>query len=163
MIDNVSTLTNQRAIKSAFRTMMKEKGYDFYSESEFDKLTDYPTKYVVENSSYRGVYESKSRSPFKVVDTDKNITERIEITYQKSQGSVDSKFPYFYLNAALGHNDNVIMLVDGGGYKKKAREWLKNNIEKRWLLEKDKEIKLVNLGEFLSYIEEIYWDGFKKP
>ncbi len=151
-----NTLVNQNAIKSAFKNILQSKGYEFYSESELSKIDKIPDKYVIINSKYKGIYKTKTISPFKVINIEKSISERVEITYQKSQGSVDSKFPYFYLNAVLGHNDSVLMLVDGSGYKPNARKWVHNQIEDRWLMSEEKIVKLVNLAEFLSYIEENY-------
>lgn len=54
----------------------------------------------------------------------------IECKWQKSKGSVDEKYPY--LCECIEYNRvPTIIIIDGGGYKLGAFNWLKKQVEKR--------------------------------
>lgn len=83
-----------------------------------------------------------------------NRRVRVEVKFQASAGSVDEKYPYMLLNGIYAYPESeVIFLVDGGGYKPGARKWLQDQIDNDWLEYKEagKDIKLMNLGEFIAY------------
>jgi len=52
----------------------------------------------------------------------------IETKWQQSGGSVDEKFPYLALNIQTCYPHKTILLLDGGGYKKKAEEWIRKQV-----------------------------------
>lgn len=81
---------------------------------------------------------------------DKKI--RIECKWQQSPGSVDEKLPYLYLNAVEKYPEqDIIILLDGGGYKAGAKAWLENAIKTNWCNKKNKNIRLMALTEFITY------------
>jgi hypothetical protein len=57
----------------------------------------------------------------------------IESKWQKSTGTVDEKFPYFILNIQLNDSFKTIVLLDGGGYRKKAEDWMRRQVGKNLL------------------------------
>ena len=57
----------------------------------------------------------------------------IECKWQESPGSVDEKYPYLLYNI-LKTGVPSIVLLDGGGYKEKAGEWLKSQVNSQRLL-----------------------------
>lgn len=50
----------------------------------------------------------------------------IECKSQTSGGSVDEKYPYFYQNIIEKSPYNTIVVLDGTGAKKGAKQWLKS-------------------------------------
>ena len=51
----------------------------------------------------------------------------VECKWQEKPGSVDEKYPYLHCNI-LKTGVPSIVLIDGGGYKIKAMEWLKSQV-----------------------------------
>lgn len=68
----------------------------------------------------------------------------IESKWQQSGGSVDEKFPYFVLNIQTKHPHKTVVLLDGGGYKKQAEEWLRSQVGNNLL-------HVFNMGEFQKW------------
>ena len=64
----------------------------------------------------------------------------IECKWQQSKGSVDEKFPYLVLNIQNAPYKTIILL-DGEGYKLKAKEWLKSKVSSNL-------IGVYSMGEF---------------
>ena len=68
--------------------------------------------------------------------------------WQQSQGSVDEKFPYLYLNCIQAMPEReIILLIDGNGYKPGALAWLKQAVASQ----DAKLIHVFNLVEFLVW------------
>ena len=70
----------------------------------------------------------------------------IECKWQERSGSVDEKYPFTVLNI---HKIGVptIILIDGGGYKKTALEWLKNQADLKHAL-----IGVYTMAEFQKIV-----------
>jgi len=50
----------------------------------------------------------------------------IEVKWQQVGGSVDEKYPYLVLNIQRRYPYHTILLLDGGGYKKGAEQWIRD-------------------------------------
>lgn len=73
---------------------------------------------------------------------------------QATAGSVDEKYPYMLLNAISQYSEKeVILIVDGGGYKPGSRQWVKTQISSNWLNFKSsgKKIRLMFIAEFVNW------------
>ena len=71
------------------------------------------------------IYETKRKCDFLVLNKEKFPDGLIiECKWQQSSGSVDEKYPFTIFNI-FKINVPTIILLDGGGYKKAAMEWLK--------------------------------------
>ncbi|MFH1291917.1 MAG: PD-(D/E)XK nuclease superfamily protein [bacterium] len=68
----------------------------------------------------------------------------IESKWQQSAGSVDEKFPYLVLNIRERYPCSTIVVLDGGGYKKGAEKWLRDQID-------DKLIHIFSMMEFQKW------------
>ena len=68
----------------------------------------------------------------------------IESKWQQSGGSVDEKFPYFILNIQQRHPYKTIVLLDGGGYKRQAADWMRKQIGNNLL-------NVFSMGEFQKW------------
>lgn len=52
----------------------------------------------------------------------------IESKWQQSGGSVDEKYPYTIINIKTKYPHETILILDGGGYKKGAEEWVRQQV-----------------------------------
>jgi hypothetical protein len=50
----------------------------------------------------------------------------IESKWQEVGGSVDEKYPYLVLNIQMKYITPTILILDGGGYKKGAEKWIRD-------------------------------------
>lgn len=122
-------------------------------------------KLVLTNCPYTSIYQHRGKTEYVIVDKPKNRRIRVEMKWQQSSGSVDEKFPYVYLNAVLAYKEKeVIIIIDGGGYKEGAREWIKNQCKERWLME-DKKITVMSIQEFVMFMNNdlVYSDEKRRP
>ena len=75
------------------------------------------------------IYETKRKCDFLVLNKEKFEDGLIiECKWQQSKGSVDEKYPFAVYNI-FKIGVPTIILLDGGGYKKEAMEWLKKQVE----------------------------------
>ena len=79
---------------------------------------------------------------------------RIECKWQQSNGSVDEKFPYLYLNCIEAMPEKeIVIIVDGGGAKVGAITWLQETVKsKKYTSDynNDKIIHVFSLAEFIK-------------
>ena len=147
---------NGKVFEDMMIPIFKNNGFEVFTEAELKKKN--PTflenieRYVVKNATYVTIYKEGGRTEFVIVDGKRRV--RVEAKYQASQGSVDEKYPYMLLNGIYQYPENeIIFVVDGGGYKPGAREWLKEHIDNNWLDYKSRgrDIKLMNIAEFVNW------------
>ena len=66
----------------------------------------------------------------------------IESKWQQTSGSVDEKYPYLVANInKLPYK--TLIVIDGGGYKKGAEEWLRK--------QQNDKLHVMNIAEFLKW------------
>ena len=58
----------------------------------------------------------------------------IEAKWQQVGGSVDEKYPYLVLNIQGRYPYRTILLLDGGGYKKGAEQWIRSQVNDSGLM-----------------------------
>lgn len=116
------------------------------------------------NAPYTSIYSAvgqsdgrsvrHSRSEFIISDKQSDTFCRVECKWQAVSGSVDEKLPYLYLNAIEAwHENEIIILIDGNGWKENAIAWLKAAVNtRRWRAATDnRNIHVFNLGEFIQW------------
>ena len=97
-----------------------------------------------------------SRSEFIISDDATDTFCRVECKWQAVSGSVDEKLPYVYLNAIESWEEKeIIVLIDGKGWKQNAVNWLKDAVDgRRWREPSDnRNISVFNLGEFIQWAQ----------
>jgi hypothetical protein len=126
------------------------------------KYSDYtkkPARYggelLLRNVPYTTLYDGRGFTEFLLKSQKYNLEIRIECKWQQSAGSVDEKLPHVYLSAieAVPEND-VIILIDGNGFRDGAISWLKNIAEQRKYIpveKQDKNILIMNSTDFLTW------------
>ena len=103
---------------------------------------------LVRRVPYRSIYGHDGVTEFLAVSRRLGFAIRIECKWQQSQGSVDEKFPYLYLNCIEAMPEReIFLLVDGNGYKSGALAWLKKAAAEQSV----KTIHVFNLVEFLIW------------
>lgn len=91
----------------------------------------YPDKYYI--TQYKigmGIYKTPLYTDVLLFDKIKYPNKlAIEMKWQQTAGSIDEKYPYLVLNIKEIFPCPAIIVIDGGGYKDGAIEWLKNQID----------------------------------
>ena len=143
---------NGKVFESMMIPIFEVSHFEVYTEAELTKLSELPDRYIVKNASFITIYKERGRTEFVIINGTRKI--RVEVKYQATQGSVDEKYPYMLLNGIYQNPENeIIFVVDGGGYKSGARKWLQEQIDKDWLSFKKngKDIKLMYISEFVNW------------
>lgn len=107
---------------------------------------------------YTSIYGHNAKSEFVLVDPERNFRMRIECKWQATPGSVDEKFPYLYLNAIERMPEPTVMLIiDGGGAKPFAIDWLRTVAqERRYISDDNKTIIVTDLAGFINWMNRHY-------
>ena len=80
------------------------------------------------------IYETVRKCDFFIINREKFPEDLIiECKWQQSKGSVDEKYPFLLYNIIRTGIPTVILL-DGGGYKPAALQWLKEMVNKNGAL-----------------------------
>jgi len=113
--------------------LLQDNGYQYLETP--DKKQCFTNRKTIEGKKYStqvpcgtSIYETYRKCDFIVMNKDKfKNCLIIECKWQQSSGSVDEKYPFTVLNI-FKIKVPTIILLDGGGYKKGAMEWLKSQV-----------------------------------
>ena len=138
------------------KPLFEEYGFILLDNAKYEKLkakNQLPDKYVILNAPFTTIYNHKGKTEFVIVDNTLNKRIRVENKYQSAAGSVDEKYPYVLLNAIEAYPENeIIIVIDGGGYKDGALEWIKTKVKDNWLDYKStKKIEIMSIIEFNNW------------
>lgn len=137
------------------------KGFEVVNYREyFKKPGIYGDELLLRNVPFTTIYGHKGNTEFLLKSKKYNLNIRIEAKWQQTSGSVDEKFPYLYLNCieTMPEND-IIIIIDGGGAKEGAVNWLKNAAKSHKYTnenQKDKTVRVMNLTEFLTWANNTF-------
>lgn len=93
------------------------------------------------------IYETPRKCDFYIVNRELFPDDLIiECKWQQVGGSVDEKYPYLLFNI-LKTGIPTVILLDGGGYKPAAMDWLKTQVHPKGAL-----IAVWNMTEFQTKI-----------
>lgn len=108
--------------------------------------------FLLTNAPYTSIYGHTGKTEFLAISTARDLGVRIECKWQQSSGSVDEKFPYLYLNCIECMPENeIILLIDGRGYKPGALAWLKQAVRENRYCRCPKNIHVMDLAEFIAW------------
>ena len=110
------------------------------------KMSDDVKGVLIKNAPYTNVYGSRSRGEF-LLFLEGFLNTRIECRSQSVAGSVDEKLPYLLENCKAFDEKNVIVVLEGGGYRVRAKEWFIENAH----AVKSKNINVMSLREFKTW------------
>lgn len=116
---------------------------------------------ILKQVPYTTIYGQKGKTEFVIYkrDNPNNVRIiRVEVKWQQSAGSVDEKYPYVYLNSVYAYPEQeIVVIIDGNGYKPGALQWLKDKVDERWLIDPEdaeRKIKVMNISEFIAFFNQ---------
>jgi hypothetical protein len=140
-------------LEKTFQGIFESKNFELVKYSSWLKNPDlYGNELLLKNVGYTSIYKHIGRTEFLLLSEKYKAKIRIECKWQQSSGSVDEKLPYLYLNAVYSMpEDDIIIVIDGNGWKKGAVEWLKSAVENKLFTPPDfkKNIIVYSLADFM--------------
>ncbi len=109
-------------LESTVRSVLQRHGFETVAHSDYRKKPErYGKELLLTNMPYDTIYNHKGKTEFLLLSEKYQLTTRIECKWQQSNGSVDEKLPYLYLNCieTMPEKD-IIIVIDGDGWKKGA-------------------------------------------
>lgn len=147
------------ALERTIVAMMEGNGFAVEMYRKWlQKPEAYSREILLRNVPYETIYGHRGNTEFLLLSERYKLEVRIECKWQQSAGSVDEKFPYLYLNCVEKMPEKeIIIVVDGGGAKPGAVQWLKNVCENaRYAPNSPKMISVMNLTEFLIWTNNTF-------
>jgi hypothetical protein len=114
----------------------------------------YGDEVLICGAPYTSIYGHNGKTEFLALSQRLSRSIRIECKWQQSAGSVDEKFPYLYLNCVQAMPENeIVIIVDGGGAKESAINWLRQAARDRLFLQDlpEKRIHVFTVSEFMIW------------
>jgi len=117
-------------LESTIKGTLEAKGFVTLPYSTWIKHPDrYGAELLLKNVPYTNIYGSSGSTEWLIKSARWNKEIRLEAKWQGGSGSVDEKFPYYYLNAIEQIPENELILVyGGGGFRPGAIPWLKEAV-----------------------------------
>ncbi len=131
------------SLEEVIENMLKKKGYTFVDKKKFDaaRYIGQPV-FTKQFPIAKSIYETDIFCDFIIFHPIKHPnTLAIESKWQQSAGSVDEKFPFLVLNIRERYPCGTIIVLDGGGYKKGAERWLRQQ----------KDTKLIHVFNMMEF------------
>ena len=115
------------------QTVLLNKGFEIEMYREWEKKPEkYGKELLLKNVPFKTIYNHKGNTEFLLISERYNLRIRIECKWQQSAGSVDEKLPYLYLNTIEAMPEkNIMILIDGDGFKAGAKTWLRNAVKEK--------------------------------
>lgn len=160
--DKGALASNQgKILENTVESTFKSKGFEIVKYRTWDKNRDkYGNELLLENCPFINIYDHAGNTEFLLKSKKYDCEIRIECKWQQSNGSVDEKFPYLYLNCIEAMPEKeIVIIIDGGGAKPGSVTWLKNAVkEKKYTsdINNDKTIRVFTLSEFIVWANKMF-------
>ncbi len=138
--DTINNITNQgksanssgKTLESIVIPVLEGKGFKKISYTKFIKNpSKYGSELLLTRVPYTTIYGQKGFTEYKLISKKYHKEIRLECKWQQEAGSVDEKFPYFYLNCITAAPEKEYILIYGGyGFKKGSIGWIKKAAER---------------------------------
>lgn len=143
------------------KTVLLAKGFELVNFSEWIKSPDnFGCELLLSNAPFTTIYGHKGKTEFLLKSEKYGFDIRIECKWQQVAGSVDEKLPYLYLNAIESMPEkDIIILIDGDGWKAGAIQWLKTAIEGNKytnVFNHGKNIRVLSITEFFTWVNNTF-------
>ena len=148
-------------LEMTVKTVLASKGFEIVSYIDWNKKAEnYTDELLLVNVPFVTIYGHKGKTEFLLKSKKYNLELRIECKWQQVAGSVDEKLPYLYLNAieAMPEKD-IIILIDGEGWKAGAIQWLKEAVEGNkytTVFNHGKNIRIFTITEFFTWANNTF-------
>ena len=139
----------RKQLERFIKDRLQDKGYEFIAKNRFMTAKAlgkpiYTKQYVIGKS----IYDTKLSCDFILYHPQKfPDCLVIEAKWQQSGGSADEKYPYLVANIKEKSPYNTIIIIDGGGYKEGALNWLKNQ-------KGDNLLGIFTMSEFQTWVNK---------
>lgn len=148
-------------LEATVKAIFQRHGFVIIPYSEYKRTNQlFGSELLITNMPYQTIYGHKGKTEFLIISEKYNLNLRVECKWQQSNGSVDEKLPYLYLNCIETMPESHIMIViDGDGWKKGAIQWLKDAVsEKKYTTKenRDKFIQVFSLKEFMAWANKLF-------
>lgn len=148
-------------LEATVKSVLKGKGFEVVNYRVWERnKSEYGSELLLENVPFTTIYNHRGNTEFLLVSQKYNLRMRIECKWQQSNGSVDEKLPYLYLNTIEAMPEaSVMILIDGAGWKPGSINWLKEAVKERKYTTSDnanKEIHVVSLSEFFTWANKTF-------
>ncbi len=129
--------------------------------SDYVKNPDgYGEEVLLKHVPFTTLYKGRGYTEFVLLSEKFNLRTRIECKWQTSAGSVDEKLPHTYLSCIEGADeDEVIILIDGPGFREGALNWLREAASERRYIPDSmprKNISIMSVTEFMVWTNKIF-------
>jgi len=136
-------------------------GFDAVMHSKYSKHPEnYGSELLLKHVPYTTLYKGRGYTEFLLLSEKYNLRTRIECKWQTQAGSVDEKLPHTYLSCIEGADeDEVIILIDGPGFRDGALNWLREAAQERRYIPEDKprkNITVMSVTEFMVWTNKIF-------
>lgn len=143
-------------LEQAVRAVLTGKGFQNMAYKDWEKNPNaFGKELLLENVPFTTIYNHKGNTEFLLISEKYSLKMRIECKWQQVAGSVDEKLPYLYLNVMEAMPEaSVLILIDGGGWKPGAIQWLRDAVKQKKYSNQfniNKEMLVFNLTEFFTW------------
>jgi len=136
-------------------------GFEDVMYSEYEKHPEnYGDELLLKHVPYTTLYKGRGFTEFLLLSEKFNLRIRIECKWQTTAGSVDEKLPHTYLSCIEGaEEDEVIILIDGPGFRDGALNWLREAARERRYIPDTmprKNISIMSVTEFMVWTNKVF-------
>jgi site-specific DNA-adenine methylase len=131
------------ALERVIENALRDHGYTYVDKKKFEqaRYLEQPI-FTRQFLLCKSIYGTQLKCDFIVFHPVKHPDCLvIEAKWQQANGSVDEKFPYLVMNIREQYPYAAIVVLDGGGFKEGAKEWLRRQVD-------DKLVHVFNMMEF---------------
>lgn len=151
---------NGRGFENYIIVPFLTKGFVVVNYSDWHKnMHSYGKELLIRDYPYYDIAKSKSRMEYFILSDKYGLKCRIECKWQSARGSVDEKLAKLYLDCIEpGNPDHTVIVVDGGGQRKRYIEWIRNAARKKLYtddLNRHKRVDVMNLVEFINWVNNL--------
>lgn len=148
-------------LEKSVMAALQNKGFEVAYYRDWDKKKEkFGSELLLKNVPFITVYDHSGNTEFLLKSAKHQLNIRIECKWQQEPGSVDEKLPYVYLNCIERMpEDHIIVIIDGGGFRPWAVDWLKNATKQMPYTtdkNKNKRIEVMDLKEFLRWANNTF-------
>jgi len=156
-----------KILESHVETTLTHRGFQLISYKDWERLglLQRNERWLIKRFPFMSIYSAalpeneateKSNTEFVISDPATDSFVRVECKWQAVSGSVDEKLPYLYLNVVERFTEKeIIILIDGDGWKKGALLWLREAVDsRRWRQPHDnRNIFMFTMGQFTQWAQ----------
>ena len=146
---NINLVFSSVDLRQFVENILRQRGYKQLIREKFIAASSLKHPFYTQQLDLcSSIYGGKVRCDFVLYHPTKHPDFLIiESKWQQTSGSVDEKFPYLVENIKKQYPYNTLIVIDGGGYKRNALEWMKNQVD-------DKLIGVYGMDDFQHLAHE---------